>query len=287
MKVLTFSLFVIAVVFTLGCSAENPICSTNFCAIGEVFPRSELEDGQLFSEVDIDDSVIFATLVGGDTPVKTTPAVATTQPDTVTLNDIVSDVAGGGTTYLGKIVTITGAVRSDASGFTNNDTITLITNNENVSFYINSRETPDRLAKYKKDQTYTFNLFIRGVDPPDDRFVWYAIWSNLPNEKISTTMNALATDVAAGGRTYIDKVVSLRATIELDAANYFDEGEDYETISLITNNDKVVVFVTHELEHPSILAEYKEGTAYDFTIFIARITLLNDLYYVSAYIVLD
>ena len=78
MRFFTFSLFVIAVIFTLGCSAENPICTTNFCAIGEVFPRSELEDGQAFSEVDIDDSMIFARLVGGTTPVP----VKTPQPNT-------------------------------------------------------------------------------------------------------------------------------------------------------------------------------------------------------------
>ena len=73
MKLLSFSLIVIAVIFTLGCSAENPICSTNFCAVGEVFPRSELEEGQAFSEVDIDDSAIFGKLVGATVePPKTT-----------------------------------------------------------------------------------------------------------------------------------------------------------------------------------------------------------------------
>ena len=30
-------------ILTIGCSAENPICTTNFCAVGEVFPRSELD----------------------------------------------------------------------------------------------------------------------------------------------------------------------------------------------------------------------------------------------------
>ena len=45
MRLFAFLLIVIAVVSILGCSAENPICSTNFCAIGEVFPRSELSEG--------------------------------------------------------------------------------------------------------------------------------------------------------------------------------------------------------------------------------------------------
>ena len=98
MRFYIFLLIVIAVIFTLGCSAENPVCTTNFCAIGEVFPRSELEDGQAFSEVDIDDSVIFATLVGGTTPVP----VKTPHPSTVGIDMIVADVANKGEKYLGK-----------------------------------------------------------------------------------------------------------------------------------------------------------------------------------------
>ena len=38
-------------ILTIGCNAENPICTDNFCAIGEVFPRSELDTAD-FSEVD-------------------------------------------------------------------------------------------------------------------------------------------------------------------------------------------------------------------------------------------
>jgi len=100
MRFFTFSLFVIAVIFTLSCSAENPICTTNFCAVGEVFPRSELEDGQAFSEVDIDDSVIFATLAGGTTPVKTTPPTLPPGVESVELSTIVGDVAAGNTSYI-------------------------------------------------------------------------------------------------------------------------------------------------------------------------------------------
>ena len=102
MRLFTFSLFIIVVISMLGCSAENPICSTNFCAVGEVFPRSELEDGQAFSEVDIDDTVIFATLAGGDTPVQTTPVATTLPPD---------DVAPGEHTF--EPVEVTGIIDWD------------------------------------------------------------------------------------------------------------------------------------------------------------------------------
>ena len=283
MRFFTFSLFVIAVIFTLGCSAENPICTTNFCAIGEVFPRSELEDAQAFSEVDIDDSVIFATLIGGTTPVP----VKTPHPNTVGIDMIVADVANKGEKYLGKTLAVTAQVDLDATAFTDNDSITLVTNNDNVVFYVNSRETPDRVAQYQKGQTYTFNIFIRAIDPPEEFFPEYAIWSNLPTKRVSTTMDALIQDITSGGRTFIDKIVSLRATVKFNAETFFDDDEDYETISLITNAENVSFFLTHELRHPSILAKYKEGVAYDFTFFIARITPSNDKYLVSAYVVLD
>lgn len=102
MKFFAFSLIVIAAVFMFGCSAENPICSTNFCAVGEVFPRSELEDGQTFGETGIDDSVIFATLVGGGPPVETTPVATTLPPD---------DVAPGEYTF--EPVEVTGKIGWD------------------------------------------------------------------------------------------------------------------------------------------------------------------------------
>ena len=51
MKLFTFSLFVIAVVFSLGCSTENPLCSTNYCVVGEIFEKSDLEQGQAYDDL--------------------------------------------------------------------------------------------------------------------------------------------------------------------------------------------------------------------------------------------
>ena len=276
MRLFAFSLLVIAAVFTLGCSAENPICTTNFCAIGKVFPRSELEDEQAFSEVDIDDSVIFATLVAGTTPVETT------------LADIVANAVAGNKSYVGKIVTITASVDLVTSEFTNNDAITLITNNENVVFYVNSREDPQRLVDYEKGKIYTFSLFIREIDPPEEFFPKYAVWSSIPSETISTTINAIVSDVAAGGRTYVDKIVSITATVKNDTLTFFDEDDDYETISLITNDDSVIFFVYNENDPPSVLNRYKEDEAYTFKLFIHDISdVITDKKTIVSHIVLD
>ena len=155
MRLFTLSLFIIVVISMLGCSAENPICSTNFCAIGEVFPRSELEEGQAFSEVDIDDSVIFATLVGTPIPDQpTTPATQEIEPESITVAAIVSDVAAGSTHYTNKVVTIQGTVESVFESGTR----TLVTNNDNVTFYVGNRTKPELLDSYKEGGTYTFTL---------------------------------------------------------------------------------------------------------------------------------
>ena len=51
MKVLTFSLIVTAIIFTLGCSTENPLCTDNYCVEGEVFLKTDLEEDETFDEL--------------------------------------------------------------------------------------------------------------------------------------------------------------------------------------------------------------------------------------------
>ena len=171
MKNLTILLFLLLTV--IGCSAENPLCTDNYCVTGEIFPRSDLEIGAEFSEVAIDDSQIFAVLAGV-TPVETTPAETT-----VTLADIVSDVADGGTTYLEQTVTITATVRFNlVQRHETSSAITLVTNSESVSFFVTDRTDRESLRDYQEDQQYTFTLFIIQIDPPDEDYDTYAIWSN-------------------------------------------------------------------------------------------------------------
>ena len=51
MKLFTFSLLAIAIVFSFGCSTENPLCTDNYCVEGEVFAKSDLEDGQSYDDL--------------------------------------------------------------------------------------------------------------------------------------------------------------------------------------------------------------------------------------------
>ena len=85
MKLLTFSLFIITAIFTLGCSTENPLCTDHYCVEGEIYPRSDLPTDQTFGDLPINDTAIFAAIVGGATPIEfipeTTPGPETTSVD--------------------------------------------------------------------------------------------------------------------------------------------------------------------------------------------------------------
>ena len=182
MKLYMSLLLVIATVFTLGCSAENPLCSTNFCAVGEVFPRSELGDRE-FSEVDIDDSVIFATLVGGE-PIGTTPVVDTAAEDTVSLSDILADVGAGHTAYLNQTVTVTGYVaykndEGDAMVVHTNADVDDATS-KGVVFWIRDFGNPQALNSYVLNNKYEFTVTILSITKPRVGIAWHSIWSEFP-----------------------------------------------------------------------------------------------------------
>ena len=269
----------------IGCDAQNPVCTDNFCVVGEVFQRSELDANQEFSEVDVDDSVILATLLG-TTPVETTPVeTEPTTDDAVSLATVVADVAAGGVRYSGKIITITAEVQADVSSFTDRDAITLITNNEKVWFFVHSSETPARLANYEVGKTYTFNLFVLQVIPPEVLSPQYKIWTNIPIERVSADIDTIVADVARGNRTYIDKVVEIQAKVRFDTTVF----TPYDTISLQTNNDKVSFFISNTTETITILDQYKEGSIYEFTVFIRDIKLNSsrDGYNIFSHIVVE
>ena len=180
MVLLAFAIFVFAMAFT-GCSAENPICSTNFCAVGEVFPRSELDDDATFSEVDIDDTQLIA--VFGTIP---TPAAKTTplESNVVPLADILSDVAAGNTTYLNKTVTVTGFVvyrdtkGKDAIVINETNTLTPLT----TAFFIEDFGNPATFDVYTIGQSYTFTVNIYTITPPEGDKAYYSLFSKFPDE---------------------------------------------------------------------------------------------------------
>lgn len=173
MKLFTFLLFVIAVIFMLGCSTENPLCTDNYCVEGEIYPRSWLQWDEKFDEVSVDDTAVLNAIVG------TTPAPPTLT-NTPTLSQIVEHVAAGGRDCLEQTYTIKGAVEfkfvSERSNF-----ITLETGNEDVNFFI-SGDDLDALADYNEGETYTFTVSVRAIGRYSDNRKQQSIHTDLVEE---------------------------------------------------------------------------------------------------------
>ena len=275
MKLFTFSLIVIAIVSILGCNAENPVCTTNFCAIGEVFPRSELEDGVDFSEVDIDDSVIFATLVGAPTPFETQPVKATPQaqnptPPTqrtlesatqTTIGAIVSNTVSGGNRFEGTVVEITAVVDLADD---ENEWITLETNNQNAVFYVNAYgDLLDGTFKtpFIQGQSYTLQLYIQEQEP--HATLGHAIWSYPVDDIIDASVADIVSNTLAGNKRFEGKVVNITATI-----NYVSTTN--RSMTLETNDTSIRFWVrpfgdivSGEFEKPFV-----KGDSYNLQLYI-------------------
>lgn len=164
----------------LGCEAENPICTPNFCAVGEIFPRSELEPNQEFAEAPIDDAQLV-TLIGRTPETPTTPTPET--PDTSQFDDVqmpalVRNVINGGQRYNQQIIGIT----AEISHFHVNQTY--LKTNASVEFVIEFSSSMDPMLKSYKSaekadpgKQHTFTLFIRGISPPDTGTDHYIVWA--------------------------------------------------------------------------------------------------------------
>ena len=265
MKILTFLLFVIAVVFTLGCSTENPLCTDNFCVEGEIYAKSELAEGQAYGDLPINDTVIFAAIVSGATPVET--AAETPVVGSVSFADIVADAATGGSKYVGQTVTITAPVR-----YVLETSVTLFTKNQLVSFFVRSPNAPEKLDALVEGKTYQFTLEITSIAPPDEEFDTYAVFSNITDDAtvvnvppVEVTVATLVADVAAGGTTYVGQTVKVNATVFAGTTETEGLG-----LALITNNNDVYWIVAHS--DKTVLNAYVKDQSYTFTFFIHSIT---------------
>ena len=163
----------------LGCEAENPICTPNFCAVGEIFPRSELKPNQEFSEAPIDDAQLVALLGGTPTTTPVTPDPPdTSQFDDVRMPALVRNVLNGGQRYNQQTITLTAEIRH----FHINQAY--LETHASVDFIIEFPNSNDPMLKrYKSaenatpNRQHTFTLFIRGISPPDAGTDHYIVWA--------------------------------------------------------------------------------------------------------------
>ena len=168
-------------IFTIGCSTENPLCSDNYCVSGEIFLRSQLLEGEEFSEVNVAESNLIsafanATPVTPVTPVETAPVVIST------LSDIVTDVAAGNTTYLNQNVTITGYVAhkgDDGAMVIHTGPSLAGAIAQGAVLWIESFDAPEVLNQYALNTQYEFTITIILIREPEGDTTWRSIWAVL------------------------------------------------------------------------------------------------------------
>ena len=98
------------------------------------------------------------------------PTKADIEIQDVTVAAIVSDVATGGTQYLKSTVRINAQVWLDTITLGNNQGIVLLTDNDNVIFYVIDPDVSDNLTQYAANSTYEFVLFVGSISQDDDGF---------------------------------------------------------------------------------------------------------------------
>ena len=274
MKSIALILFAVAIVAFTGCEAQNPVCTENFCFIGEAFPRSELEAGQEFSEVDIDDSVIFATLIGTPTPVETQPVEVnpetqnTTPPTQATLEGanpttigaIVTNTLSGGNRFEGTVVEITAVVDLEHD----NEFITLETNNPNVVFYVNAYgDAFDGTFKtpFVEGESYTLQLYIQEQEPHDR--IGNAIWSYPVDDIIDTSVSNIVSNTLAGNKRFEGKVVNISATV-----NYVSTTNAAMTLETNDTSIRFWVYVFGDRITDKFPKTFVKGNSYNLQVYI-------------------
>jgi hypothetical protein len=78
-------MMILIFMLAIGCETQNPVCSENYCVIGEIFPRSEIGDGEFEAlPASVDEETVVGLLAGkyqgsaaiaGTPPVESTPIV--------------------------------------------------------------------------------------------------------------------------------------------------------------------------------------------------------------------
>ena len=172
---LIYVILMIAIALTLGCGTENPVCTSSFCVI----PRDAV-DGEVI-EIDEDKALAFIQTLAVDTP-EATP-VETPENSEVSLMDIITDAAAGGSAYVGQTLTLEATVvwrsknREAIIIYTTNDFEAAI--EEGAGFFIFSLGNPVPLNQYVIGTAYEFTVTISEVQAPDKTLNIYKIVSTL------------------------------------------------------------------------------------------------------------
>ena len=201
---------VLVLLMAVGCETLNPLCNSDWCVEGRVYPRSEL-DVAVFDEVNVSTGDVLGVL-GNATP--------QTHKDDI-LAHIVADVESGGTAYLDQSITTTVTIRTDNAEFERKGYVTIIVPSHTTSFYIVDTATPANMDRFKKGWLYMLRLNIYRITYSAE-YDDYRIFSTLdktlsitesPPTPIFADLDDIITDVAGGGLKWFGKTVTFDAVV--------------------------------------------------------------------------
>ena len=252
LKITIFVAYIVLIVFIsilAGCDTDNPVCTDSFCLV----PRSAVDDPNL---IQIDESKALSFLE--------TLAVDPVETPSGSVADIVSDTAIGGHSYEGRILNVSGTVRSK---FTRTDGFTLETDTDDTVWFIVSA-TAAQTAIYSVGDSYDLSLYIHDQAPRRDIDFnvipgKYHIFSNIVVDAppIDVKFDTLIADAQTLNQRYQGRVVNVTATLS--------SVRDYSFALRETLAD-VYVYISRS-QHPDE-SIYKADTEYDFTVFVISIS---------------
>ena len=276
-----------------GCESENPVCTDNFCFLGEVFPREDLDPSRPYKLADVDDTAIFASLrerADIDVPlildeirdadlIQPEPP----EPEEIKLKDIVEKVKRRQSHHIvGKTIrfqTRVDAVYDESAVFRTSD------KDEDVLIYAITPDFPQRLSVLNRGRVYNFIATIHKITPPStspdlnqDIYGHWAIWVILETtpefvegsiEEVS--VRNLVRDVIFRRNTYVGNTIEITATVIEDST----ELRSAQYIVLETDNRRIVWYLYNDSKRGELF-RYKSGESYTFTMFIHSVYLDNE-----------
>ena len=288
MKLYTFSLILSAIlIFSIGCHTENPICSDNYCVSGEIFLRSQLLEGEEYSEIDIVESDLIASFAGATPrPIDTTidTDVNITETDILT---VANSLKNNEPTFKGAFISVDAIVDKYTT--------------DNSGLYLRTQvgEPEWLVSMFVKDFHFNISSLFPDNGKPHNFILWVSSFENNKvycrafdpanitsgrsalhgdGSVINTTVSEIVDSVKKGESYFLFKKVIITAPIvDIHKRTNQTTGEKYELIELIESElDILDDKETHSFRiHPTVRLwsgefdqDFSIGTHYKFTLII-------------------
>ena len=200
--------------------------------------------------------------------------------DSVTLTDIVLDVAVNGvdSTYKGQTVTITAVPWINYSNIEpvslRFNAVGIHTHHDAVALIVQDDADVNDLADVDTGATYDLTLLItnisENVSSPGDLTIFATLVDTPTKADIEiqdVTVAEIVSDVSAGGTQYLKKTLRMSVRVWIDTATL----KNNQGILLFTGNDNVIFYVIDPDESDN-LTQYAANSTYEFVLFVGSIS---------------